>query len=403
MIKQITIDALTVGMYIDDLNCGWLDHPFARNRFLVKDAKTLAKLRALPVQTLYIDTERGLDVIDAPSRQEVEEQQQQAVEAIIEAPAPAPVENLGFDQELVNAHEITRDAHRVIGELMSGIKLGQRIRVAAAEEVVERMTRSLIRNPDALMALGRIRSVDHYTFEHSINVCTLMVAFAHYLGLHPETIRSIGTGAMLHDIGKVTIADQILNKPGKLTEEEFRIMQGHVASGQQLLRECEVEPTALAVVAEHHERFDGSGYPLGLKGEQISHYGHMAAIVDVYDALTSDRCYHDAIAPTAVLRKIYDWSQHQFHPQLAQQFIRFVGVYPAGSVVELASGHLALVLERSDDRLNPRVRIFYDTLRKRSVEPYDFDLAGDQDHIHRYADLAAWGLDAQPLLRRLLR
>lgn len=392
-------------MYIHDLNCGWLDHPFARSRFLIKDDKTLDQIRKLPISHLYIDTSKGLDLKGAPTQREVQARQQQAIDALLESnlPPPQPPQERRhtLDEELPHAATITRDAHRVINEMMQGIKIGKQVKVDEASAVVERMTRSLIRNPDALLALGRIRTVDQYTFEHSINVCTLMVAFGHFLGLHYHTISAIGTGAMLHDIGKVRIDDKILNKPGKLTEAEFRLMQTHVVLGEQLLAGSSLDPVGLAVVLEHHERWDGSGYPRQLREEQISYYGQMAAIVDVYDALTSDRCYHAAMCPTEALRKIFEWSSQQFHPQLTQQFIRFIGVYPVGSCVRLSSGHLAIVMDRGEDRLHPRVRLIYDTLRQRPVAPTDLDLAHSGDKIEGYGQPEQWGLDSQRLLRQL--
>ena len=404
VIKQIPVSDLTQGMFVHDLNCGWLDHPFARSRFLVADSKTLERIHRLPVNAVYIDTRKGLDVVGAPTQQDVQRRQQRAIEALLEsdtAPPPDATHRL-FDDELPHAASITRDAHRLIGQMMTGIKLGKQVKIDATEAVVERMTQSLLRNPDALLALGRIRCADQYTFEHSINVCTLMVAFGHFLGLHAHTIRALGSGAMLHDIGKVKISDALLNKPGKLTEQEFAIMQTHVQHGAELLAMSAVDPVARAVVAEHHERWDGSGYPRGVHQDQISYYGHMAAIVDVYDALTSDRCYHAAMAPTEALRKIYEWSRYQFHPELAQQFIRFIGVYPSGSFVQLASGRLAIVLDRGEDRLHPRVRLVYDTLRRRMLSATDIDLAQGDDRIEGYADPATWGLDGQQILRQKL-
>ena len=403
-IKQIPVSSLTEGMFVHDLNCGWLDHPFARSRFLIRNRETLERIQRLPISTVSIDTRKGRDITAAPAREALRSEQPRVLDAPRQTPvAPAaPPHRHSFDQELPQAAAITRDAHRVIAQLMQGIKLGQQVRLDATASVVQRMTRSLLRHPDALLALGRIRRVDRYTFEHSINVCALMVAFGHDLGLHPETVNALGIGAMLHDIGKVKISDALLNKPGALTEAEYRLMQTHVRHGHHLLADAGIDPAALAVVSEHHERWDGSGYPRQLRGEQISDHGQMAAIVDVYDALTSDRCYHAALCPTEALRNIYAWSGSQFQPELAQQFIRFIGVYPVGSFVQLASGHLALVLDRGDDRLQPRVRLLYDTLRQRRIPSHDLDLAEADDAIQGYGDPGRWGLDGQQLLRQLL-
>ncbi len=405
MIKKIPVEALETGMYIHDLNCRWIDHNFVRNRFTVSNRKTLEKVRKLGVRELYIDTGRGADVVDAPSKEEDDQRQEQAVRELLETPdkpeIPAPV---SYEQELSRAVEVSRDANRLVSNLMTDVRLGRQVELEQTTETVERMTRSLMRNPNALMGLGRIRHADKYTFEHSVSICTLMVAFAQYLKLEPELITQIGIGAMLHDIGKIRIPEEILNKPGKLTDEEFRIMRSHVSRGRRILARSEgITPTALAVVAEHHERYDGSGYPNQLKGDQISLCGQMAAIVDVYDAITSDRCYHKGMPPTAALRKIYEWSRFHFNPELAQHFIRFVGVYPTGSVVELQSRHIALVMSKaSEDPLNPRLLLVYDTGRKRMIQPREYDPRANNDSIVGYTVAEKWGLETRKLLALLV-
>lgn len=196
------------------------------------------------------------------------------------------------------------------------------------EPSVSKMTSSILRNGGALLSLCRIKDKDNYTFQHSVSVGALMVSFCNAMGMSKEVIHHAGIGGMLHDIGKMKIPDRILNKPGKLTEQEFAVMKCHVVESKQiLLQTTGISETAVLVAAQHHERHDGSGYPAGLKGEEISQLGQMAAIVDVYDALTSDRCYHKGMAPTDALRKIYEWSKFHFNPQLVQAFMRSIGIY----------------------------------------------------------------------------
>ncbi|MEH6626279.1 MAG: HD-GYP domain-containing protein [Motiliproteus sp.] len=400
MIKKIKIEMLAIGMYIHDLNCRWIDHNFVRNQFKVTDAALLKKVRDIGSRELYIDTAKGDDAENALSKKEDDRRQDQAVKEILQDVKPPASKPAEYYQELSRAITLSRDASQLINNTMNDVRLGKQVKLEQTSKTVERMTQSLMRNPNALMGLGRIRDADQYTFEHSVSICTLMVAFAQYLKLDADAVHQIGIGAMLHDIGKIQVPDEILNKPGKLTDAEFDIMRGHAELSRQLLEKAPgITPIALAVAAEHHERYDGSGYPLGLKGDEISLYGQMAAIVDVYDAITSDRCYHKGMPPTVALRKIYEWSKFHFNPGLAQRFIRFVGVYPAGSVVELKSNLIALVLSKdSKDPLNPSVLVVYDTESKKMITPTERNLKAHQDSIIGYTIAEKWGLETRKLM-----
>jgi putative nucleotidyltransferase with HDIG domain len=403
MIKKIAASELQIGMYIQDLNCGWMDHPFARNFFKINDTKTLQKIQALNISSVYIDTEKGLDLPEAPSREQANQEQHTLVEQVATQPEPIKVRQTSFHDEVPHGVKALREANLLIAELMQDARLGKKLELHKAGLVVERMTRSLIRNPDVLPALIQIRDTDHYTFEHSVSTCTLMVAFCHYLGIASEIISSVGIGALLHDIGKVKIPNKILNKPGRLSEQEFKVMRNHVIHSKLILAQSSgVDEIAMAVAAEHHERYDGSGYPNGLKGDQMSYYSQIAAIIDVYDAITSDRCYQKGLPPTESLRRLYEWSETQFNRELTLKFIRFIGVYPPGSVVELDSQRLALVLAKTQNPLKPQVRLVYDTAHRRLIQPQDIDLSDSKDLIKGYAQVEDWGLSQQKLLALLL-
>ncbi|MCW8885435.1 MAG: HD-GYP domain-containing protein [Motiliproteus sp.] len=406
MIKKIPVESLTVGMYIHDLNCRWIDHNFVRSQFAVKNDSTLVKVHETGVRELYIDTAKGTDLDEAPTKEEDDRRQDQAVKEILrETPQkPKPVKPTDYHQELTQAVTLSKDASQLITDTMNDVRLGKQVELEKTEQTVTKMAQSLMRNPNALMGLGRIRDADQYTFEHSVSICTLMVAFAQYLEMEPEEVLQIGIGSMLHDIGKIKTPLEVLNKPGKLTDEEFKIMRHHVVMSREILEKSpDISPIALAVAAEHHERYDGSGYPKGLKGEEISVYGQMAAIVDVYDAITSDRCYHKGMPPTEALRKIYEWSQFHFNPTLAQQFIRFVGVYPAGSVVELKSKHVALVLAKDNqDPLSPSVLVVFDTKDRKLILPKERDLKAHDDSIVGYTIAEKWGLETRKLMELMI-
>ena len=210
-----------------------------------------------------------------------------------------------------------------------------------------------------------------------------------------EKNREIAIGALLHDVGKARVPDEILNKPGKLTDAEFDRMKSHVVQSKIILQATPgISPIALDVAAQHHERFDGSGYPNKLAGQGISLYGRMGAIVDVYDAITSDRVYHKGMAPTEALRKLLDWSANHFEPRLVKAFIRSVGIYPTGALVRLESKRLAVVqAQHADNPMQPTVKVIFHTAGH-YLRPEDVDLRRSQDRIVGHEDFAAWNIGA---------
>jgi len=377
-IKKVAVGQLRPGMYIHDLNCGWMDHPFLSNSFKINNVDTIQRIVSMGIREVYIDTGKGDDVGPAPTREDVIADLQRRLQKVSAAP-PSETETsaVSVREERGYAERVEREASRLVTSLMQDVRLGKQIEVERVSRVVDGMVSSIFRNPHALMSLGRIRQMDKYTFEHSVSVGVLMVSFAKELGLAREVIHEIGVGALLHDIGKIKTPDKILNKPGKLTDEEFAIMRQHVVFSREVLEETDgITPTALAVAAQHHERYDGTGYPLNLKGDEISPYGQMAAIVDVYDAISADRCYRKGEEPTVVLRKLLEWSKFHFNEKLVHQFIRCVGIYPVGTVVRLESGRLAIVLEPGEKGpLYPTVRVVYDTVKRQFITPRDIDLS----------------------------
>ncbi len=398
MIKRIGVEQLRVGMFVHDLNCGWLDHPFARNRFTVKQPEVIAKIRELGIRELYIDTEKGVDVAqDAPAKSQSEVNRElQAELDRMAATGPAQQQRTHMREERVYAERIQKEASSIITDVMKDVRLGKQVEVERVEPVVEQMVNSIFRNQDALLSLGRIRQMDQYTFEHSVSVGVLLISFAKSMGLERDVIQQIGVGALLHDIGKIKVPDAVLNKPGRLTDEEFAIMKKHVVFSREILAETPgISPAALAVAAEHHERFDGTGYPRGLKADEITPYGQMAAVVDVYDAITADRCYHKGEPPTSVLKKLLEWSKFHFNPELVQRFVHTVGIYPVGTLVRLESRRLAVVIEPGEKGLlYPVVRVVYDAEKRAFLTPRTLDLsnppAGGEDPIVGYEDAEKW-------------
>jgi putative nucleotidyltransferase with HDIG domain len=265
--------------------------------------------------------------------------------------------------ELVRAKKVKDQAHQLVRTVMLDARLGKAIELDQVEPVVQNITESILRNPGALVGMLRIKNKDDYTFLHSVSVCTLLVAFCRSTGMDPELTHQAGLGGLLHDTGKALVPDEILNKPGRLTDEEFAVIRKHPSDGYDILRKSpDVGEIPLDITLHHHERFDGSGYPDKLPGDKISQMAQMAAIVDVYDAITADRCYHKGMSAAEALRKIYEWSKFHFNPQLVQAFMRCVGIYPVGTLVLLESGRLGVVTEPHETNLlAPKVNVFFST------------------------------------------
>ncbi|NIA53238.1 HD-GYP domain-containing protein [Massilia sp. TW-1] len=398
MLKKVGSSQLRVGMFIHDLDCGWMEHPFVRNRFVITGEDEIRKIVAAGIRSVTIDCARGLDVADAPTIAEADA----ATEAEVAALAAKPVTPLRVTlaEEFDRAVSIRRQAAGLVRAVMQDARLGKAVELDKVSHVVENITASILRNASALLGLSVIKNKDDYTFLHSVSVCTLLVAFCRSRQLDAETTYQAGIGGLLHDTGKALVPDAILNKPGRLTEEEFDIVRRHPKDGYDILRRSEgVGPIPLDITLHHHERRDGTGYPDRQAEQSISELAQMAAIVDVYDAITADRCYHKGMPAAEALRKMYEWSKFHFNPALTQEFMRCVGIYPVGTLVLLESGRLAVVVEPHETSLlTPKVNVFYSTKSQTYIKPHTVDLArglgfGGGDKIVRYESPEKWQVD----------
>ena len=406
MIKKVNVDQIKVGMFIHSFDCGWLEHPFFNTSVKVKNDKMIEKIVKHGIREVYIDTERGLDVVDAPVEEEVKKEINIEISKAAETKA---AENIPLQEELIRARKIKDDAKQIVKDIMEDVRIGRQIEVEKIDPIVEKMADSIFRNKDALMSLGKIKHMDDYTFLHSVSVSVFMISFCKSLGLDRSFINKAGVGALLHDIGKVNVPIEILNKSGGLTDEEFAKVKDHVVQGSLILSQTQgISDTSILVAAQHHERFDGSGYPNGLKGSEISKLGQMAAIVDVYDAITSDRCYHKGMESSEAIRKIFEWSKYHFNQDLVQKYIQCVGIYPIGATVRLESGLLGVVIKPgTESLLRPIIRVVYNTKKERFTTPEDIDLSktlgkGGGDKIVGYEQPERWNIDPYRYLEAYL-
>ncbi|MHA2942764.1 HD-GYP domain-containing protein [Ralstonia mannitolilytica] len=391
MRKRIAIEDLRVGMYLDEFVGSWLDHPFWRARFRVEDAAQLQRLRTSGVREVWIDTARGTDVAAA-----------RAVPTAMAPPTPpATLAGATIAPRAITRAEEMRHAARLISKAEAAVqamfadaRMGRTVEARDALPLVEAISSSVDRHPGALTSLVRLKTKDRYTFLHSVAVCALMVALGRQLGLSDDEVRDAGLAGLLHDIGKIAIPPEVLNKPGALTAEEFRSVTTHPQAGYDILvgdsNMCEV---ALDVCLHHHERMDGTGYPHKLAGDGISLFARMGAICDVYDAITSDRPYKKAWGAAYAVQRMVEWRGNHLDPVVFNAFVKSVGIYPVGSLVRLRSGRLAVVMQHAPGALlTPTVKVFFSISSGTRIAPEVIDLAQTGDQIVSREEPRDWGL-----------
>jgi putative nucleotidyltransferase with HDIG domain len=417
MIKKIRTEDLQVGMFVTDFNTPWLRHPFLTNRKVLRNAREIQIVLDQGIAEVYIDTSRGKDSSKAYAVEEAEEalrkrlREEIAELQVTEGAGDEDVsEEVSFEEELRKAKEIYANAKQVVRKAFEEVRLGGGPDGEQARDCVSRMVDSIFRNRDALLSLSRLKSFDDYTLNHSLNVCVLALHLGAQLGiLHDELLR-LGLGAILHDLGKTRLPPRLLQKEGTLTPQEFEVMKTHAAHGASILLHCSAIPDDCALVAlNHHERYDGSGYPRGLAGLSVGKFGLIAAIADVYDAMTSDRTYQRAMPPGQALKRAYEWAGTLFHPIYVRKFIQCVGIYPVGSVVCLDTGEVGVVLRQNrEELLRPWVRVVRDGSGRPLPQPLDVNLrdprgensTGPVRNVERVLDGATVGLDVHGILDR---
>lgn len=393
MIKLISTDHLQPGMFIHDLNCSWMDHPFLTKSFRVRDWETVEKVVALGIRKVYIDTIKGADTW-LPVKEEINAEIDRSQQELAQRQAVKPA-SVDLKDEAARARRLHAEANRVSKMLLESARMGCVIEIERVIQLADHMVESVFRHQDALLPIARLKNLDDYNFEHSVGVGALLIAFGRAMKLPKETIRDLAIGGLLMDIGKAKVPPEVLNKPGKLSEAEFSMMKSHVAESLRILQGVQgLSEVTLKVVAEHHERVDGSGYPRGLKGDQLSVYGQMAAIADVFDAITAHKVYQRGMEPTSALKKLNEWSKTQFDPQLVQTFVRMVGIYPTGSLVRLESNRLAVVIQQNErSLLEPIVRVIYHATKQHYLPPEIVDLTKIQDRIASFESFEKWKID----------
>jgi HD-GYP domain-containing protein (c-di-GMP phosphodiesterase class II) len=396
MLKTVPVNKIKLGVFIHELKGAWMDHPFWKTKFLLEDVNDLNKLQASPIKHVVIDVSKGADVSLDANEGAVKQSQVEVVEQkALKIPDSKPVERISAQQEQAEAARIIKESKRAVASMFKDVRLGKAVNAEAVMPLVEEIAASITRNESALISLVRLKKQDDYTYMHSVAVCALMTALSKQLDLSEIETKQLGLAGLLHDIGKAKVPLEVLNKPGALTDEEFRLVKLHPEQGHELLLKANIlDPVTLEVCLHHHEKIDGSGYPDRLKDAAISLYAKMGAVCDVYDAVTSNRPYKVGWEPGMSLKRMAQWTNH-FDQAVFKAFVKSVGIYPLGSVVMLKSGRLAIVVDQSaKSLLLPIVKVFFSTKSKTRIPVENIDLSkpSANDEILGHESAATWGI-----------
>jgi len=366
-VRKVTVDSLKIGMYVSSLDRPWLETPFALQGFLVKSQRDIDKISKF-CEFVYVDFEKS-EVQEAPlkKRSAPVSRPRKTRQELFPSRTLSDYRDAGqFGDEYPKARRAITTLTTGVTNIFDSVTKGSGLDVVKVKRSVEPMVESITRNPDACIWLARMKQADTYTYQHSIGCSIWAVALGRQLGLPKPDLRSLAIGGLLFDVGKLQVDKELIDANRKLNDEEYQIVQNHVQLGLDAVKKSGLmNKDVLEMIEYHHERHDGSGYPKGLKGDQIPIFARIAAIVDCYDAITSHRSYAKALPPSMAIKMLYEWRDVDFQAELVEEFIQAVGIYPAGTLVELSSGQVGVVLsEYRTRRLRPKVMILLDANKK---------------------------------------
>jgi HD-GYP domain-containing protein (c-di-GMP phosphodiesterase class II) len=408
---KLAVEDLQIGMYVSDLDRSWLETPFMLQGLLLKEDKDIQKMKEICTY-VYVDVDKSTGIIMQDllnKRDYINKQQKNFIDTIVlNKDELKPAE---FKQQAQIANNLRERTHEYIQQTFKQICEKGNVDVNKAKEVVSELVSNVLEGNDAMMWLTYLKDRDEFTAVHSINVCIYSISFGRFLGLSEQEINTLGLGALLHDVGNIKIPEKLLKKPGKLTKDEFTLMKAHAFLGYELLKQDSgMPPEALDIILNHHERIGGHGYPNAKRNEEISHFSRIVAIIDVYDALTTDRPYKDGLNSRTAIDKLYNLAPDNYAQDLIESFIKFMGIYPIGSIVELSTGHTAVVIANNDkNHLKPIVGLVlnrkqepYETIRLLNMLSNVWYKSGHEVTINKILEKGARGIDIQSVVSKVI-
>lgn len=388
MLKEIPVSELRVGMYLHDIDLDLSQFPAIKKAAPVENQQLIQNILDTGIEHIIIDTDKGSDVLDPglqSLKHKIEIARPQKPQRQPIPPEPLPeLEKTSYDEELKVAKNLRNQVTDAIAEAFYDAKMGRSFNSGEIRQIVSELTESIIRNQDPLLALNQIRHKNSYLYDHAINTCVLAICFGKWKKMDYDTVMDLGTAALLHDIGLTHLDDRLTDNKGFLNEREFAATQQHVEFSVKLLSTMiGINSRTIKLVEQHHERNDGSGYPAGLKGDEIDPLSQLLGLVDTYDSMTAETTYSYAIAPTHVLKMLLESGDEMFDSLLIKQFIKCIGIYPVGSLVRLSNGCIAIVNEITDqDSLHPKVKMIYNARQEHFIHPVDLNLADPVESGH---------------------
>ena len=419
MLKRIDVSDVELGMFVHKLEGSWFKHPFWKSRFLLNDNETLQSLQASDVDGVIIDTSKGLDLRPQPVRTPPVKTAAPAAPArkprFSAAPATRRATPSQFGlratgaqtmaQEFGNAQTVAGQSRKVVSKMFLEARLGRSIKAAQVSPVIEDIFCSIQRNPHAFNGLMRCKRENEYVYRHALAVSALMISLARQMKMRPDEIRVAGMAGLLHDVGIGHLPDDLAAYGGDYRNVPDEIFRQHVQLGANSLQMGGDIPEAVQdVCLHHHETLDGTGYPAGLKGDEISLLARMAAICDTFDSMVSDTAEGVGMNPASAIEQM-SYLKGWFDQTILQHFVATMGIFPIGSVVLLRSGRLAMVVDQFPDDLHkPVVRVFYSVAERRAVRPQILALGEcfGEDDIVRSVDVDDYDIPDFQRLRQSL-
>jgi HD-GYP domain-containing protein (c-di-GMP phosphodiesterase class II) len=370
-VKQVPTSDLAVGMYVSRLDRPWLETPFLFQGFTIKSPEEIQQLQRC-CEHVYVDAPDKGGQASARGRAAPRSWRSRLsrlvprLGAVLEKTEPREAvpgefynDTLYLAAELPKAKEIHSDASALLIETMEALRKGGKPDTQALESAVSPMIESLMRNRDAMTWLSRIKRTDDYTYGHSVSCSVYAIAFGRHLGLSKDDLKVLGLGGMLLDVGKTQIPKELLAKPDSLSASEMELMRRHVQFGEEILKDVSsINRQVVEMVRSHHERYDGSGYPEGLKGPDIPVFARIAGIIDFFDAMTTPRPYAKPVSIYDAMRELHSRQDTEFQSEMVDHFVKAVGMFPNGALVELSSGEVGIVVEQNRvRRLRPKIMV----------------------------------------------